>query len=56
MTDRIPDEREGLTLELKPETLDELIERIPEARSRQEAIIVCISNELERRRSKENDS
>lgn len=49
MGDRISDKREALTLDLKPETVEELVERIPEARSRQEAVIVCISNEMQRR-------
>jgi hypothetical protein len=46
----MPD-REEINFTAKPETLEELQELIPEARSRQEAIMFCVAAELERRRS-----
>jgi len=43
--------REEINFTVKPETLDELMELVPEATSRQEAIRFCVSAELHRRRS-----
>ena len=46
----MPD-RDEIAFSAKPETFDELLRLVPEARSRQEAILICISAELERRRA-----
>jgi predicted lipid-binding transport protein (Tim44 family) len=46
------EDREELAFSISPETMAELEELIPEGRSRQERILICISNELERRRQR----
>lgn len=43
--------RRSLSLQLPEQAAEELADLFPEARNEQEAIIICISNEMHRRRS-----